>query len=248
MAQTRCAVKNMETMIYLKIVAPDASLATSVVVQILSLLCGWLDWIILRMRRSVESLHVSIEVRVEVSVDVEVTISSRRTEAVRPLSWRTPAKLRLARVHWRIDDPGLILDKSGVKSKLNSRIAARLAHPSYIRRERPESDWSRLSLKSFILLVNEVTSCSIGTVSSNPELLAEFGLVFAVPHNIMPELILPMGKLTMIAVLAGSFLPEVPTELRLEPRIDAGAGAHVQASQVISRIRSFVTDKAVKQK
>jgi len=70
-----------------------------------------------------------------------------------------------------------------------------------------------------VRVVDEVAPGAVGTVATDPVLLAELGLVLVVPDHVLPELMLPMGKLTQLSVEAGSLLLEVATDLGLEPGI-----------------------------
>jgi len=70
-----------------------------------------------------------------------------------------------------------------------------------------------------VRVVDEVAPGAVGTVATDPVLLAELGLVLVVPDHVLPELVLPMGKLTQLSVEAGSFLLEVAADLGLEPRV-----------------------------
>ena len=82
------------------------------------------------------------------------------------------------------------------------------------------------ALKKAFHLVDKVAARPIGTVTSHPILLARLGLVLGVPHNVPPQLMLPMSKLAEVAVEAGALLLEVAANLGLE----AGVGTLVRAA------------------
>ena len=88
-----------------------------------------------------------------------------------------------------------------------------------------------------VSVVDEVAPRSVGTVSGDPVLLAELGLVLVVPYHVLlqiepevsadlsdngksththPEFVLPVSKLTELPVEAGPLLLEVAADLCLE--------------------------------
>jgi len=69
------------------------------------------------------------------------------------------------------------------------------------------------------LLVDEVAAGAIGTVASDPVLLAQLRLVLRVAHHVLPQLVFAVGELTKPPVHAGALLLEVPADLGLEPRV-----------------------------
>jgi len=72
--------------------------------------------------------------------------------------------------------------------------------------------------------VDEVAPGSVGTISIDPILLAQLGLVLVVPHNVLSELVFTVGKLTQFAVETVPLLLEVAADLGLEPGIRGAAG------------------------
>ena len=75
--------------------------------------------------------------------------------------------------------------------------------------------------KNSLHLVDKVATRPIGTVASHPILLTRLRLVLGVPHNVPPQLVLPMSKLAEVAIQAGALLLEVAADLGLEPGIGA---------------------------
>lgn len=88
-----------------------------------------------------------------------------------------------------------------------------------------------------VSVVDKVAPRAVGTVSGDPVLLAELGLVFVVPYHVLlqreqeasadrsgsreiththPEFVLSVSKLTELPVEAGSLLLEVAADLCLE--------------------------------
>ena len=69
--------------------------------------------------------------------------------------------------------------------------------------------------------MDKVAPRPICTVASNPILLTRLRLVLGVPHDVPPQLVLPMSKLAEVAVEAGALLLEVAADLSLEPGVGA---------------------------
>jgi len=69
----------------------------------------------------------------------------------------------------------------------------------------------------------EVAARSIGAVAGDPVLLAQLGLVLAVPHHVLPQLVVTVRELAEVAVKAGPLLLEVAADLCLEPGVDVDA-------------------------
>ena len=72
--------------------------------------------------------------------------------------------------------------------------------------------------------MDEVAARPVGAVAGDPVFLAELGLVLAVAHHVLPQLVLAVGELAELAVQAGALLLEVPADLGLEPGVGAAVG------------------------
>ena len=64
--------------------------------------------------------------------------------------------------------------------------------------------------------MNKVAAGPVGTVASNPILLARLRLVLGVSHHVSPQLVLPVSKLAEVTVETSALLLEVATDLSLE--------------------------------
>ena len=84
--------------------------------------------------------------------------------------------------------------------------------------------------KNSFHLVDKVATRPIGAVASHPILLTRLRLVLGVPHDVPPQLVLPMSKLAEVAVEAGALLLEVAADLGLEP----GVGALVHGARRVT--------------
>ena len=73
--------------------------------------------------------------------------------------------------------------------------------------------------KNSFHLVDKVATRPIGAVARHPILLTRLRLVLGVPHNVPPQLVLPMRKLAEVAIEAGVLLLEVAANLGLEPGV-----------------------------
>ena len=78
--------------------------------------------------------------------------------------------------------------------------------------------------------MDKVATGPIGAVASHPILLTRLSLVLGVPHNVPPQLVLPMRKLAEVAIEAGALLLEVAANLGLEP----GVGALIHSARCVT--------------